>query len=36
MATWLTSGWVDFGLIVAWMTLVCAVGWRCRERTGDD
>ena len=33
--TWLTSGWIDFGMIVAWMLLVVAVGlrvWRSGER----
>lgn len=36
LATWLTSGWVDFALITGWMALVWAIGWRAWRRSGGD
>ena len=34
LATWLTSGWIDFGVIVAWMLAVLLVGRRAWRRSG--
>jgi hypothetical protein len=28
LATWLTSGWIDFATVAGWMAFVVAVGMR--------
>ena len=36
VATWLTSGWIDFGAIAAWMLVVLAIGRRAWRRSGRE
>jgi hypothetical protein len=33
LATWLTSGWIDFGVIAAWMLAVALIGGRAWRRS---